>query len=472
MRALVERGASLGAFGLLLFLIVWLPIPWGSNRTWSSLLIVALTSVILILWCVSRLFSSLRDSRDDGRYRLGWYLMSLWLAYLCLQVTPLPPEWLKAISPSSYDAYRAARGDFLSLAYLSLDISSTRFEILKYATFITLFGLTWSLVNSGRRVTVLIMTFFAAGLMESVLGIGLWSAGKSLVPHSLSQGHWSRVTGSFVNRNHFACHLAMTFCTGIGFLIMKQGLRLRASDARAFTGSFLDSVLNGRFLIVVALIIMFCALLLSGSVGGFVALLVTLLSLVLLVSGNRTAYTRLGAAIGLAVIVVAFAALFTGGGVLWSRMVQGDITLSNRLEQWYLTWRMFLEYPWFGVGAGNYAVVFPGFQDNSLPALQYDHVHNDYLELLVNQGLFGFALFVSGVLFFVGKIFNELRNITDHLEFGALFASLAGMMVMFVHSMVEFNFYIPANAIYLFILLGLGMSVVQMNAERDGKLKL
>ncbi|MDH3691804.1 MAG: O-antigen ligase family protein, partial [Gammaproteobacteria bacterium] len=45
----------------------------------------------------------------------------------------------------------------------------------------------------------------------------------------------------------------------------------------------------------------------------------------------------------------------------------------------------------------------------------------------------------------------------NKLARGMLFASLVGMIALLIHSTVEFNFYIPANAAYFFVLGAMGI---------------
>jgi len=398
---------------------------------------------------------------------IGCGLLSIWLVYLFLQTIPLSSGLLHVLSVASFDAYRSVSSEYGSTGFLSLDVNATQIMILRYATYVALFALTWLLVNSKKRLMAIVITLFGVGVAESILGIGLWSAGKSLVPHSLSQGQWSRTTGTFVNRNHYACHIAMTFCAGIGLLIMKRGLRVRTSGVHRFAGSLFDNVFNGRVLIIVGLVMAFCALLLSGSAGASLALIVALGSVFVINLNYLGSSLKLTGIVGLVVVIAGLAFLITGGGELWSRTLQGDIGLNTRIEQWLVTWNMIEQFPLFGVGAGNYAVVFPGYHDESLAKLHFDHVHNDFLELLANQGVVGFGLLACAVLFIGGQLISRYRKNNNHLITGAIFASLSGMLVMLIHGLVEFNFYIPANAAYFFVLMGIGMSAGQFKTNHQ-----
>ncbi len=460
MRSQLGDSMSLLAFVLLLLLLVWLPIPWGSNRPWSSYLMSGAVSVILMIWSASRLVTPARHERSSRAQTITCALFGIWWLYLALQVLPLPGWLLQILSTASYESYRLAGA---GSGYLSVDVAQSKAMLLRYGTYVVLFVLTWKLVNTRTRLLTIIITIFGVGVAEAILGMGLWTAGKSLVPHSLSQGHWARTTGTFVNRNHYACLLAMTFCTGIGYLIMTRGLRLRSWNTQSPLISIFDNVFSGNALVVVGLILILCALLLSGSVGAFTSLFIALICMFLLSMHRMKGVMKLAGIGGITIAIAGLAVVLTGGGRLFARVAQGGISLDARIEQWIATLKILPEFLFFGVGAGNYSIVFPGYHDASLPRLHFDHVHNDYLELLVNQGLLGFGLLATAIVFVITKLIERCRRCAGQTELGAVLASCGGLVVMLVHGMVEFNFYIPANAAYFFVFMGVGMSVLHSN---------
>jgi hypothetical protein len=62
-----------------------------------------------------------------------------------------------------------------------------------------------------------------------------------------------------------------------------------------------------------------------------------------------------------------------------------------------------------------------------------------------------------------------IHETPGHVRSGALFASLTGMLAMLIHSLVEFNFQIPANALYFWVLAGTGLAATRLgHAENDG----
>lgn len=85
----------------------------------------------------------------------------------------------------------------------------------------------------------------------------------------------------------------------------------------------------------------------------------------------------------------------------------------NRWDLWRLAWKVFLEHPVFGAGAGQYN---PAFQSMGLApereVLSISHPHDLYLDLLYAHGLIGFSL---GMTFILGFLFWAYAKIRPRL---------------------------------------------------------
>ncbi|MCS6827162.1 MAG: O-antigen ligase family protein, partial [Caldilinea sp.] len=71
-----------------------------------------------------------------------------------------------------------------------------------------------------------------------------------------------------------------------------------------------------------------------------------------------------------------------------------NFAVVERLAHWVAARRMWERSPWFGVGVGNYAAVYPEVR---LPRWEdpLGHAHNIYLNMLAETGLLGFAVFLT-----------------------------------------------------------------------------
>src|SRR5207302_11482449 len=75
----------------------------------------------------------------------------------------------------------------------------------------------------------------------------------------------------------------------------------------------------------------------------------------------------------------------------------------ERMAHWQAGWYMFVDHPWLGVGAGNYAAAYPQYFVGSWREA-LGHAHNYYLNILAELGIIG----GSALLFFVVTAFMRL----------------------------------------------------------------
>ncbi len=99
-------------------------------------------------------------------------------------------------------------------------------------------------------------------------------------------------------------------------------------------------------------------------------------------------------------------------------LLQGRASLDvvvrdGRWSLWRLGWRVFLEHPWFGAGAGRYNDTFRALglvPEKDL--ITISHPHNLYLDMLYAHGIVGFAL---GMTFLLGFLWWGYRRIRPRL---------------------------------------------------------
>lgn len=112
---------------------------------------------------------------------------------------------------------------------------------------------------------------------------------------------------------------------------------------------------------------------------------------------------RLLAALAI-LFVFLLAVLLLQGRVDWQA-----VTEDGRWSLWQLGWKVFLEHPWFGAGAGRYNAAFRAL--GLVPerdAITISHPHNIYLDMLYAHGLVGFAL---GMIFLLGFLWWGWKHI-------------------------------------------------------------
>lgn len=465
----LATGCDRLGFILLLACAIWLPLPLGGNRPlfWSItqvgvFLLVLLASVTAILGRTSAALE------ERANLRMLW-LLALWVGYVFFQALPLPREGLAWLSPGAYALYAGAGEVAGSEPAWTLSVypEATRIEGMKYASDIGLLYAVLALVHSRGRLRALAVVLFAVGVLEALFGIWSASTGFRLMPERWLDGHFDLVTGTFVNRNHFAAHLAMALALGLGLTLHA----LAHADSGTPEGGFerlralARQSLGPGGLWLLACAVVAAGLFASVSRGGLLAFAGGLF----LVGGLTLARRGRDSMEGrwlfpLLAVIVAVAVVFGLTGVV-GRLLESGADLSGRAVQWRLTLGMLPEYWPFGIGAGAYGAAFPAWQDGSLSGASYDHAHNDYLELIVEQGLVG-ALLLGAALFAGGRrIVSGMRTRHDRFMRAVLFGSALGLCAMLLHALVEFNFRIPANAGWFFLLFGMGLVAAGLDSH-------
>lgn len=171
-----------------------------------------------------------------------------------------------------------------------------------------------------------------------------------------------------------------------------------------------------------------------------------------------------------ALVVVGAAATFAGlvyvtkTEQIGQRIRNIPDTKNMRVELWKGAFQQFRLAPLTGTGAGTYRYYGRLFRP---PSIGHDpiYVHNDYLHLLAEYG----ALGVIGMLLFLGAhVWSGLRSLqaimqermiaTGRVQSSALALNLAafGAVAAYaLHSIVDFNLHIPANALLMAFVFGI-----------------
>jgi len=131
-----------------------------------------------------------------------------------------------------------------------------------------------------------------------------------------------------------------------------------------------------------------------------------------------------------------------------------------RLTYWQGALRMFAARPILGMGWNAFARVYPKYM--ILGGWPVTVVHNDYLQVLAETGLVGFALYIA---FWIVTIVAGIKLSLDSdgpaelrwLRTGILCAIISFLL----HSLVDFDLYIPGIALNVFFLAGLMLGTTQ-----------
>ncbi|MCG9578933.1 O-antigen ligase family protein [Vibrio tubiashii] len=433
-------------FCSLLILIVWLPIPLGSNRPWAwsiaQLWIAFQTIALMAIYWRGIPWSYVK------KYRWLLWPLGVFQVWVAIQTTVLPKDLVSLLSPSAEGIYALVGADSFSI---SLDRSMTMAALLKgMSYFLIAFNLIL-LVNSGNRLRWTALAIVAAGTAQAFYAALIVKLGIS---ESLVWGYAEKeiATGSFVYKNHLANYLMMSLAIGIGLIIAQ----LHTSESGSWTvrlKRILAGLLSSKMIIRLSLVIMVIALVMTrsrmGNTAFFVAVTtIGLFSLVFYRNKPRALTILIISILMIDTLVVG--ALF-GLDKVKQRIAETSVELESRDQVVMWSMDIIQDYPITGTGMSTFYTVFPSYSHANIGF--YDHAHNDYVQFAVEAGIPATLMLGTLVLY---SLFLSLRTLTrrnSHTMKGVAFGGAMAIVGMLIHISVDFNLQPMANAATFVIIL-------------------
>ncbi len=337
--------------------------------------------------------------------------------------------------------------------------SSQHFSYLYFIEGLSLcafFALTLLLLNNKERIQRIIWVIILAAAFQAIYGALMVLTNLEWGFFIEKPSYLGKATGTFISRNHFAGYMEMCLAIGIGFLLAQS--KQTKGNWRQQLRQLIETLLSPKIIMRLLLAIMVIALVLSRSRMGnsafFASLLITgALALLLMKNKSRSTIILLGS---LLVIDIAIVGTFFGVEKVAQRLQATSSENESRDEVSRDTFNMWQQYPITGIGAGTYEHTYPSFksQDVRSPKL-YDQAHNDYLQFLAEYGAPGFICLAIAVLWASLWSIQAMRLRNSSLHKGLGFGACMGISAILIHSAVDFNLQIPANAFMFIFLLAL-----------------
>ena len=394
---------------------------------------------------------------------IGFGIMVLLAGWMLLQIAPLPPAMLHWIAPIRWQAIEAARkatGEPLGTwAALSAAPAAS------FAKLLDVFPAMAALVAAREmawwwrdRISIVLAPVVVVAGIESVIGLFQFTLGRESGAAAGASG--ALVTGTYGYHNHFSglLEMALPIAAAWAAWVWRKGTsRIRQPMAPALKTAALMGVATCLLLgIVVSLSRM-------GFVSTVVAALVT--SFAVLLTPRESAAARSGERRwlwGVAVVLVTFALLiFLTPKELVARFGElsneDTVSQNDRVKMWVDAVRLISTSSWTGVGVGAFEHGLYRFKV-SMPLNTIDYAHNDYLQFLAELGIIGTALMAAMTFWILTKVTRTAlwRRSSPNWEFSV--GILAVFLTLALHSIVDFNFYLPANALVMAWIAGVAVS--------------
>jgi O-antigen ligase len=456
-------------FWLLIVLLVWAPIPLGSNRVWSLSLLEFAVYALLIAWTVLWVTGKAKVEEPLLKAWPVLILLGAWLLYSTAFIVPLPPGIVETLSPEAARMHRLT--DVLGIERgtmtLSVDPHASLGALLKSVAYAGVFFLVLALVNSRPRVHTLARALVYSAFVHSIYAVLMHLGDVQEEWFDALLRHGDAAKGFFVNRNHFAGYLEMTLAVGIGLLI--AGLSDRRADSwKRFFTHLIEWILSPKMVLRLLLCVLVIALTTThsrmGNTAFFASLLVAgLIGIALSRHATRNTVVLLASLIAIDLLIVGS---WFGMEKIAKRIEQTTLQqVQEREEPARYTLPLIHDYAPFGAGPGSFYVTFPKYRPEKIDVF-YDYAHNDYAQIAAEAGYIGLGLLGLVVLLSLGAALRAQWLRRDPLMRGMSFASIMGVTAILIHSWVDFNLQIPSNAIYFMVLLALGW--ISLHHDRLG----
>jgi O-antigen ligase len=144
----------------------------------------------------------------------------------------------------------------------------------------------------------------------------------------------------------------------------------------------------------------------------------------------------------------------------------GETFFQSRGWIWRDTAAMIRDRWALGVGLGAYQTAYPIYSSHD-GTLVVGQAHNDYLQIVADAGIFGAVIALWFIFLVARDTMRAYRHGSRVMSATALGAG-GGMFALFVHSLFDFNFQIPSNAL-LFIVLTSVVSQIASAATEESR---
>jgi len=381
------------------------------------------------------------------------YTLLLVPGYVALQLLPLPWFLLRLVSPARAAILHSLDGLMqpVRFAPLSVTPATTAIHLLRILGYILTFLVIRDIARRSpeRRKWLAVIPLIAFAAVE---------AGWGLVQNARGD----EVQGTYPSRNHLAGLLEMVLplAAAYGFALFRNERPSRAPrNSRAVQACA----------VLAAAALIFGALLYSLSKMGFFSGLAGLFVVAVLAVTNRLRTWQRWLALAAMAASVLFLFVYLPPDSLVARFggLSSKDSSEGRWPIWLDTLRLIAAYPVFGCGLGAYETAFLKYQTSVVDRV-FTYAHNDYLQLAAELGAAGFLLLCGTAVQVFRRALRAARHAVDSntrylgLGYAGAFAAIA------IHSLADFNLYIPANALLLAWISGIAASLT-LSPERPGR---
>jgi O-antigen ligase len=418
----------------------------GGRYEWSTLPCVIAAAALFLA-------SGARVAADSSTRPLDIALIAA-LAVIALQLLPLPPGVLAAVSPAArnlQDAYALEPAAGWRPITIHSSVTRTSLALALAAAFV-FWASREAFTHGGTQAAIRLLAW--VGFACSLVSL----AQRATAPTTI---YWrwrladprAMPFGPFVDRNQLATWLVLTVSVVTGYLVMRVRMHLDARAAHGWRASLVALSDGDSLGILGCLAAMLITLAATLSRSGFVALIASVTVGTTLARRDRRQGLRLGAAAAVALLAVA--AWLNAQGLVQRVQSTLDAADGGRLAIWRETLHIIRDFPITGTGAGTFAEAMFIYQRTATQVL-FNHAHDEYLQLLEEGGVMLLIVLFAGLVFLVRTARERLQEDDGPYRFIRI-GACAALAAIAVQNVWETGLRAPANLLLAAILAALAV---------------
>ncbi len=444
-------------------LLILAPLPLGLVQPWALGLFEFLVSLVFLFWLIASRVSRPRGFKSNPLFIPIFFL----LAYYLLRLIP------GLSTPGPGETPRL-------LAWTSLIPAETLNQWQILLTAFMIFFL-FSQLSRSRDLRNFSLVFLIAITCYSFFGLIQYNLKEYLLlGYQLPRRPVGNLSGPYINPDHFAVLLELAIPVSLGALLAmvisrrepQPGDRLIHRIRRRLNEEGYEKSVSQFFLLGFILIALLTTLIFTASRAGITAGLIGLIFYLNRIRTRRRRRKISGIIIPVFLLTL-FVGLWIGLEPVFEKFSATEYQLASfngRITFWKAGLRIASDFPLFGTGPGTTPWVYPHYRLPESPDnVQVDHLHNEYLEFLSENGVVGLGLLVwLLVTYFLTWRGNPPPTASyrrrSHQDF-LIPAFQAGILSLLIHAGMDFFFQIPANLFICSAFLALSSSPMEKPAS-------
>lgn len=342
-----------------------------------------------------------------------------------------------------------------------ISIYYAELELLRWLIPISAFILVPYVVKLKRDVYILIGCIIALAIFQGIYGIVQFLA---LDPFVFFQRPETEgvVHGTYINRNTYACLLAMATPLTLGCLVdlsqRRKRIRSRSNWRRKVQHYFIHNPrLPWMALLLFSGVILSIGVFLSLSRGGALCWFIGICCFLFLSQRKsffRHRRWRTMVWCCILILLVSVYLYIIGISPLLDRFSHLPLT---RWKLCWATWNIICRHWLFGVGGGCYPYALEIYKPAQLPEL-FRYAHNDYLQFIAEYGVVITCIFIIFIILWIKITWHGTNSTNDGLT-GLKNGVAAAIVVIFCHAPVDYSLHILGHRLLCAVLMGIALAM-------------